>query len=152
MLPSLSISADGRPRAVLVGIQLADLSDAQVESSLDELARLCKTLGLDPVARITQRRQSTGAPTVLGAGKLRELARLTGGAGVVPSPLPAHRRAGGGDRESDGHAPQELALDAGDVEADDVERGNLEGDEAQPTRAEFVVFDHELTPTQLRNL
>jgi len=152
MLPSLSTPADGRPRAVLVGIQLPDLSDAQVASSLDELARLCKTLGLDPVARISQRRRSTGAPTVLGAGKLRELARLTGGAGVVPSPARSRGGRRGTEDESDGdddaiQTAEELAVEAVDDDADELADGD------DPTvRAGVVVFDHDLTPTQLRNL
>ena len=92
MSSPLSLPAGARLRAVLVGVQLPELSDDQVEASLDELARLCTTLGLDPVARITQRRPSIGAATVLGAGKLRELAQLTGGRGAVPSPVPSWRR------------------------------------------------------------
>ncbi|MDJ0866850.1 MAG: GTPase HflX [Myxococcota bacterium] len=137
MLPSLSLPDGARPRAVLVGIQLPDLSDDQVAASLDELARLCRTLGLDPVDRLTQRRGSTGAATVLGAGKLRELARLTGGPGAVPSPVPARRRRHAAS-ESDGDddpAPDPGGADAGDA-----------------GRAPVVVFDHDLTPTQLRNL
>ena len=138
MLPSLSLPDGARPRAVLVGIQLPDLSDDQVAASLDELARLCRTLGLDPVDRITQRRASTGAATVLGAGKLRELARVTGGPGAVPSPVPARRRRHADASETDvddGPAPDPGGADPGDA-----------------GRAPVVVFDHDLTPTQLRNL
>jgi len=149
---SLSFPADVRPRTVLVGIQLPGLSEAQVAASLDELGRLCKTLGLDPVARITQRRENTGAATVLGAGKLRELARWTGGQGVVPSPVPAWRRARGAE-ESEADASESEAPEAGPSELlDDLgdEEGMADGDE--PARASLVVFDHDLTPTQLRNL
>ncbi|MFP8880128.1 MAG: GTPase HflX [Myxococcota bacterium] len=139
MLHSLSIGTDVRLRAVLVGVGLPELSDAQVESSLDELARLCRTLGLDPVARITQRRRSTGSATVLGAGKLRDLARLTGGAGSVPSRVPAARQRNGRDGELDADALPSEPL-------------TLEDDGGDAKRAEVVVFDHDLTPTQLRNL
>ena len=61
MLSALPLEDGARPRAVLVGIRLPEFSDEQVESSLDELARLCRTLGLEPVERVTQRRHSTGA-------------------------------------------------------------------------------------------
>jgi GTP-binding protein HflX len=141
MLPSHSSSDDTRPRTVLVGIQLPELSVEQVESSLDELARLCKTLGLDPVARISQRRHTTGAATVLGAGKLRELADLTGGVGVVPSPVPASSRRQG--RKGGSEDP------ASTLEG---EREEPEADEGEGALAKVVVFDHDLTPTQLRNL
>ena len=49
------------PRAVLVGVQLPRVSEAELASSLDELARLAATLGLVPVARLTQHRPGTGA-------------------------------------------------------------------------------------------
>ncbi len=131
-----------RPRAVLVGIQLPELSDEQVAASLDELSRLCKTLGLDPVARLTQRRPSTGTATVLGVGKLRELARLTGGPGGVPSPVPAWRQK---------HRGEDEHTETTDHPDDSNDAAN-EPDDDEKTRAEVVVFDHELTPTQLRNL
>ena len=49
-------TAPPRPRTVLVGVQLPGVTEAELASSLDELARLGKTLGLDVVARVTQRR------------------------------------------------------------------------------------------------
>ena len=72
-------------RAILVSAQLPGVSDAELQSSLDELQRLAKTLGLRTIARISQVRPHTKAPTVLGAGKLTELARWTGGDGIVPA-------------------------------------------------------------------
>ena len=70
---------------MLVGLHLPGVPEPELRSSLDELARLAKTLGLRPIARLTQPRPGTGAPTLLGEGKLRELAKLTGGSGVVSS-------------------------------------------------------------------
>lgn len=151
MLQMISIDSDVRLRVVLVGVQLPELSDAQVESSLDELARLCKTLGLDPVARVTQRRRSTGSATVLGAGKLRDLARLTGGVGAVPSRVPAVRQRHERDDEPDEVDAAPLLIDRG--EADPLgEVEHKEIDDGDAKRAEVVVFDHDLTPSQLRNL
>ena len=69
------------PRAVLVAVQLPTVSDAQHEADVAELGRLVKTLGLDVIGRVTQRRGSVSPATVLGEGKLRELARWTGGDG-----------------------------------------------------------------------
>ena len=77
-------TAKPRPRAVLVGVQLHGVTEAELSSSLDELARLAKTLGLDVVARVTQRRDRLAPSAVVGEGKLKELAALTGGSGVVP--------------------------------------------------------------------
>src|SRR5688572_13971751 len=82
---------DQPQRAVLVGVQLPGVTDEEHASSLAELGRLGQTLGLRLVGTITQKRSSLAAAAVVGAGKLKELARLTGGSGVVPSGVPAHR-------------------------------------------------------------
>ena len=58
------------------------------EGSLRELERLVKTLGYDVIGRVVQKREGTGAATLLGSGKLEELAALTGGTGVVGSMAP----------------------------------------------------------------
>jgi len=63
-----------RPKAVLVGVQLPGVTDAEQRSSLKELERLCKTLGFAVVGEVAQKRKSLGAATLLGAGKLAELA------------------------------------------------------------------------------
>jgi len=121
---------------VLVGVQLPGIDDEAFASSLDELARLAKTLGLAVVARLTQRRPRLEPDAVLGAGKLIELAGWTGGDGVVPvgPRKPARRR----EREQDGE------------EEPPEPRGGGAPDE--PPRATLVLVDHELTPSQARNL
>ncbi|MFT9091709.1 MAG: GTPase HflX, partial [Gluconacetobacter sp.] len=73
------------PRAVLVGIQTPDIDDVAHEASLEELGRLVKTLGYEVVGSVSQKREGTGAASLLGTGKLEELAALTGGSGVVTS-------------------------------------------------------------------
>lgn len=70
-------------KAVLVGVQLPRVSDQENTASLDELARLVTTLGYEVVGRTSQRRSSTKSATVLGDGKLMELAKWTGGTGKV---------------------------------------------------------------------
>ncbi len=131
---------DERPAALLVGVQLPGVSADELQASLDELQRLVKTLGLRVVGRMTQARPNEGSSTVLGAGKVVELAQRTGGRGVVPAS--AHRR-------RKGATPKEPTED--DRQADVVD-----GDEVEPTadevEAKIVVFDQELTPTQIRNL
>ncbi|HEX4929959.1 MAG TPA: hypothetical protein VFV62_04550, partial [Gaiellaceae bacterium] len=71
-------TARPRPRAVLLGVQLPGVSGAELEASLDELARLGRTLGLEIAGRVTQRRPRLAASAVVGEGKLRELAERTG--------------------------------------------------------------------------
>jgi GTP-binding protein HflX len=126
-----SLTAPPRSRAVLLGVQLPGVSDAEHESSLGELARLGKTLGLDVAGRVTQRRDRLAPAAVVGEGKLRELADWTGGTGVVPTGPPGSKRR---DEE------EEDATPAAEAPAP-----------AQP-RASVVLVDHELSPSQARNL
>ena len=126
------------PLAVLVGIQLPDVTDAAHEASLQELGRLVKTLGYEVVGTVSQKRDSTGAASVLGSGKLAELAALTGGTGVIGSMAPPPK------------AKARLRFDGAEeaiVEA-------VEPDEPDPAAAKpgFVIVDHELSPSQIRNL
>lgn len=118
-----------KPRAILVGLLTQTRDPADLDTSLDELARLCDTLGLEPVGRLIQRRQGTGAAHLLGEGKLKELAAWTGGTGEV------HR------------GPKKTRAD----EEEDDEREELP-DTVGERRADTVVVDHELSPSQLRNL
>ena len=71
------------PLAVLVGIQTPDVDDVAHEASLEELGRLVKTLGYDVIGSVSQKREGTGAASLLGAGKLEELADITGGRGII---------------------------------------------------------------------
>ena len=71
------------PRAILVGIQLDGVDDVAHEASLKELGRLVETLGYEVAGSVSQKRDGIGGLTVLGKGKLAELAAITGGTGVV---------------------------------------------------------------------
>lgn len=73
-----------RPRAVLVSAPLPRVADADVRRSLDELAQLARGLGFSVADVVVQRRASPDPRSLLGAGKLAALSRITGGPGVVP--------------------------------------------------------------------
>jgi GTPase len=148
MLQVPSGEAGERPRAVAVAVQLPGVSDDELASSLAELTRLATTLGLDVVGRVTQRRPSLAAGKVLGDGKLIELAGWTGGTGVVP----AYQRPGkrGEPADEAPHAAGESAEDgAASAGAGQEEQG---APPAGEPRATVVLVDHDLTPTQQRNL
>jgi len=123
-----------RPKAVIVAVQLPDVSDDAFASSLAELERLAHTLGLEPIARLTQRRSALASVSVLGEGKLKQLGALTGGTGVVP----AFKGKSHADEEAD------AALYEADAAAHEIAAGTL--------RAQVVLVDHDLTPGQMRNL
>jgi len=130
-----------RPGAVLLGVQLPDVSDEDFASSLAELGRLAKTLGLDVVGRVTQRRGRLATGAVVGEGKLKDLARFTGGTGVVPTGPPQPRRKERGtpveSRDDDGEGEEVAASPAAVPPA---------------ARASVVLIDHDVTPSQARNL
>src|SRR5688572_5852760 len=126
------------PRAILVGIQVPSVDDLAHTASLAELRRLVKTLGYEVVGTISQKRAGIGGGTLLGAGRLKELAALTGGPGVVGSMAVA--------RKSKAREHFEDAVEK------KSEAPQIEGDPETPPKAEFVIVDHEISPTQARNL
>src|SRR6202030_3130274 len=73
------------PRAILVGIQVPSVDDVAHAASIEELRRLVKTLGFEVVGTMSQKRDEIDGATVLGKGRLEELAAITGGTGVVGS-------------------------------------------------------------------
>lgn len=58
-------------RAVLVS---ADTGEFDVERSLDELEELSRTAGVEVAARVTQKRPAQDSATVIGSGRLEQLA------------------------------------------------------------------------------
>jgi GTP-binding protein HflX len=129
-------------KAVLVAVQLPGVSDVDHTSDIAELGRLVRTLGFDVVATVTQRRDALAAAAVLGEGKLKELAALTGGKGVVPSGAP--------EIKTKVRAKWAAAAGARD-HAKDEDKADEPDDEAAAKPA-VVVVDHEITPSQARNL
>ncbi|GLS92020.1 GTPase HflX [Psychromonas marina] len=116
-------------RALLISIRTPDVTQQEVDESLSELGRLVNTLGFSVVGTKTQRQRSTKQLSVLGSGKLEELATLTGESE---------------DQQS------EFELDTADF--DKAEFSELLANEDVQQQANVVVFDCELSPNQLRNV
>ncbi len=130
------------PRAVLVGVQLPGVSDVEHEGDLAELGRLVHTLGFEVVGTVSQKRHSMSAGTVIGEGKLKELADFTGGTGEIPSGAPERK-----SKARDKWEEEEEEDEAPEAEPPTVD------EEGEPTaKATVVVVDHELSPSQARNL
>ncbi len=128
-----------RPKAMLVSVQLPGVTDAEQQSSLKELKRLCQTLGFEVVGEVTQKRKGLGAATLLGKGKLVELAAWTGGTGLVPKAPPSKTKATEEDEEEEGDETEPLHLEVPPAPT-------------REPRATVVVIDHDLSPRQLRNI
>lgn len=131
-----------RPRAVLAAVQLPGKTDVEHDADLAELERLVHTLGYEVIARLSQRRETPSAATIVGEGKLKELAALTGGKGEVPS----------GAKVVKTKAQRKREADHGDDHDDDDEGEDVASKDAEAGKAELVVIDDEITPTQAKNL
>ncbi len=130
------------PRAVLVGVQLPGVTDVDHEADLAELGRLVHTLGFEVVGTVSQKREGLAAGTVLGEGKLKELAKLTGGTGEIPS--------GATKQRSKAREKWETLDDDAEEEAEEAVDEDAPAEDG--ARASVVVVDHELSPSQARNL
>jgi GTP-binding protein HflX len=137
-----------RPKAVLLGVQLSGVDEAEHDASLAELARLGKTLGLDVVGRVTQKRARLATGAVVGDGKLKELAGWTGGSGVVPVGPPQPRRKPKPGRDDD--EPEDAGSE--DDGASPTPGSATSEARSDEPRASVVLVDHDLTPSQARNL
>jgi GTP-binding protein HflX len=141
-------------KAVLVGIQLPKVSKDEHEASLKELGRLVTTLGYKVIGQMSQKKSSEKSPTYLGEGKLKTLALWTGGSGVVASLVKrkiskaklkflADETAG----EADSAVDEETEATDSEQELNDDEVIEVPSE-----KADLVVVDSDLSPSQLRNM
>ena len=141
-------SSEGKPqRAVLVAVHLPDADDLEFRSSVEELERLVSTLGYRTIAKVTQTRSHLEAAAVLGEGKLKELGEITGGDGHVGTTAPK--------RKDKARLKREAAVvqdDNDDDDADDDDDVERDEDGEVSSKVELVAVDHDLSPSQARNL
>ncbi len=123
-----STQAEEHPRALLVSIRTPKVTELDAEESLAELKRLVTTLGYRVIGTQSQRQPSTSGVTVVGEGKLKELARFTGGKGHV-------------ERVASKSDP-----------AEEEESSPVPEVDIPVELATVVVFDCDLSPSQLRNV
>jgi len=139
-------ATDGpRPQAVILGVQLPDVSNDAFTASLKELERLAETLGLTVVGRVTQRRHALITASVVGSGKLKELAAFTGGSGEL-----ARYSAPGKKEPVD--EPEAVQVSRSEADEPDEPEGTSNEPAAGEPKATIVLVDHDLSPGQMRNL
>ncbi|OBU27919.1 GTPase HflX [Photobacterium kishitanii] len=117
-----------RNRALLISIQTPQFKGDEAKASLAELARLVTTLGFKVVGTQSQKLSSTQRMNVLGSGKMAEIAHLTGNQGIVD------------DFDDDDDIVDEMLFS--ELPSEDLPFGS----------ADVVVFDCDLSPSQLRNV
>ncbi|HYO93050.1 MAG TPA: GTPase HflX, partial [Polyangiaceae bacterium] len=137
-----------RPKAVLVAVRLPEVSEAEFDSSRAELRRLVTTLGYDVTAEVTQVRPALSPAAVLGEGKLLELAELTGGSGRNETTAPKRKDKARLRRLAEAEA--EDAEDEPELSSD--EAGARHDGEAAADAPQLIAVDHDISPSQLRNL
>ena len=114
--------------ALLISISTPQFKGDEATESLAELARLVTTLGFKVVGTQSQKHSSTKKVNVLGLGKLAEIAQLTGNKGVIED------------------------LGEGEFLLDETPLSEIPSDNLPFSCADVVVFDCDLTPSQLRNV
>lgn len=124
-------------RAILVGVQLPGVDDRVHAASIEELGRLVTTLGYEVVGALSQKRDALEGGTVLGKGRLHDLAAITGGTGVVGTMA---------------QAPKSKARERFEEGEVKPASGQTEPEPDALPRADIVVVDHEISPSQARNL
>lgn len=147
-----------RPEVLLLSVQLPKVSEGDHLASVQELQRLVDTLGYKVIGTLSQKRKVATGAMVVGEGKLRELAAWTGGPGKV---IPTIRRKKSKAAEKFGQEDAEDDDLGGEDEFEDEIENEVEAEsEEEPdfapvpegVRATMIVFDGELSPSQLRNL
>ncbi|MDP2307483.1 MAG: GTPase HflX [Pseudomonadota bacterium] len=146
-----------RERAVLVGIQLPGVDAVDHQASLAELGRLVHTLGYEVVGEVSQRRDGLAPGVVLGEGKLRELAGWTAGSGEVEKgPRRVVNKARAKWEFADGDEEEAAPVGEDESEEEDEDEDELAVDDDAAARAsrraDLVVVDHDISPSQARHL
>lgn len=116
--------------ALLISIRTPQFKGDEAKESLAELARLVTTLGFKVVGTQSQKQNSTQGQNVLGVGKLAEIAHLTGNRGLI----------------------EDTGEDLDDDLFDESSFTEMSDDQIPLTTVDVVVFDCDLTPSQLRNV
>ncbi|MEW6997165.1 GTPase HflX [Colwelliaceae bacterium BS250] len=118
--------------ALLISICTPQFKGDEATESLAELARLVTTLGFKVVGTQSQKQTSTKRVNVLGLGKLAEIAHLTGNQGEVEE--------------------AEYIEDFSEETVDETPLSEIPSDNLPFGCADVVVFDCDLSPSQLRNV
>ena len=113
--------------ALLISIRTPEFKGDEATASLAELSRLVTTLGFKVVGTQSQKQSSTKRMNVLGSGKMMEIARLTGNKGIVEE-------------------------DDEPVSVDEISFMDIPSENLPFACADVVVFDCDLSPSQLRNV
>jgi GTP-binding protein HflX len=126
--------------ALLISICTPQFKGDEATESLAELARLVTTLGFKVVGTQSQKLSSTNKVNVLGLGKLAEIAHLTGNKGEFE------------ESEEVDDLSNELPKEVVDETLLTAMPSDIPSENLPFACADVVVFDCDLSPSQLRNV
>jgi GTPase len=136
----MSISSQEKPmRAIVAAVHLQNVTDHELQASINELRELASTLGYVVVGKFVQKRDSFDSTAYLGAGKRHEMRQFV---------------------------EHGMLLDANSLEAQEIDElirapksGAERAKQAAQSQvdedkrfADIVLVDHEISPSQARNL
>src|SRR5258708_35319094 len=124
-------------RAIVAAVQLLGVSEVEFEASVTELRELAKTLGFEVVRTFTQKRDNFDTTAYLGVGKRQEMRRF------VENEL---EHAPDSDSDPGG---MRRAAKSGAARAKEAAQSAADPD---TRHADIVLGDHEISPSQARNL
>ncbi|MFZ4404968.1 MAG: GTPase HflX, partial [Pseudobdellovibrionaceae bacterium] len=116
------------------------------------------------IGQVTQKRSSDRSPSVLGDGKLVELAEWTGGTGKIASMVVRKKNKAAlkrdaqnqdSEAENEDFEDDEAAnedSDTQDLDTNSSTEANMSKPKVQKNAADIVIVDTDLSPSQLRNL
>jgi len=142
-------------RAVVAAVQLPSVTDLEMQSSLNELRELAKTLGFEVVGTFIQKRATFDTAAYLGTGKREELRRFVQGE-VDQSDDVEDAEEGAEEQKKKrrtgvGRAEARIARHGAVAAKEEAKAAAAQGELAS-RNAEFVLVDHEISPSQARNL
>ncbi len=120
-------------RAIVAAVHLQNVTDIEFEASLTELRELAKTLGYEVVGTFIQKRTSFDRAAYLGVGKRQEIRRFV-----------ENEHA---DTDADEHLNAET-----DDDTNDEPHNPSEPADPETRRADVILIDHEISPSQARHL
>jgi GTPase len=126
-------------RAIVAAVHLQNVSDHELQSSINELRELASTLGYIVVAQFVQKRDSFDTAAYLGAGKRQEMRQFVEHGTLI---------------SDDSEATSELhelirAPKSGAERAKQAAQSQVDEDKRF---ADIILVDHEISPSQARNL
>src|ERR1041384_7057831 len=135
---TLQQQAEAKPvRAVVAAVQLPSVSDAELDASVGELRELAKTLGFEVVGTFTQKREHFDTTAYLGIGKRHEMRSFI------------ENRQDNGSVSVSGSGSMRRAAKSGAARAREALQSAAD---PETRRADVVLVDHEISPSQARNL